>query len=200
MNDSDSRKLNRYLTLLMSDSEIGAEGVNFFNTLNTNVMHKMPEILDKIDYIEDLNLLTTLSKIISIYNKSTVESKNVFDEFKVLEKLAAAKNIKYSVALSEIGKELYLGKAPTLKALKLTSNYFCIQQEVENIKEVNEEIEITIEILKKMIEWNTINRSLTIKQLSYITDFAFELKQLNQFHKKNLLDYYKVFKKSGFKI
>jgi hypothetical protein len=118
----------------------------------------------------------------------------------VLEKLAAAKKIKYSNTLSEIGKELYLGKSPTLKALKLASNYFYIEHDVKDKKEVNEEIEITIEILKKMIEWNSINRSLTTKQLAYITDFAYELKQLNQFHKKILLDYYKVFKKSGFKI
>jgi len=200
MTDSDTRKLTRFLTLLMSDTEIGLEGVNFFNTLNTSIMHKMPEILDEIEYVENLKLLTTLSKIISIYNKSLVDSKNIVDEFKVLEKLAAAKNIKYSNALSEIGNELYLGKAPTLKSLKLASNYFYIEQEDKNKKEDNEEIEITIEILKRMIEWNSINRSLTNKQLAYITDFAFELKQLNQFHKKNLLDYYKVFKKSGFKI
>ena len=100
----------------------------------------------------------------------------------------------------KIGKELNSGHAPTLKALKLVSNYFYTEKEIEGNKEVNEEIEITIEILKKMIEWNSINKSLTTKQLAYLTDFAFELKQLNPFHAKNLLDYYKVFKKSGFKI
>jgi hypothetical protein len=200
MSESDSRKLNKFLTLLMSDSEIGMEGVDFFTKLNTNIMHKMPEILDEIEYVEDLKLLTTLSKIISIYNKSTVESQNIVEEFKVLEKLAVAKNIKYSNVLSEIGKVLQLGHAPTLKALKLVSNYFYTEQEVEVNKEVKEEIKITVEVLKKMIEWNSINKSLTTKQLAYITDFAFELKQLNQFHEKNLLDYYKVFKKTGFKI
>jgi hypothetical protein len=200
MSDSDTRKLNRYLTLLMSDSEIGIEGVIFFNALNTNIMHKMPEILDEIEYDEDLKLLTTLSKIISIYNKATVDSKNIVSEFNALEKIAAAKNIKFSSVLSEIGKELQLGNAPTLKALKLVSNYFYTDQVAEGNKEVKEEIKITVEVLKKMIEWNSINKSLTTKQLAYITEFAFELKQLNQFHEKNLLDYYKVFKKSGFKI
>jgi len=200
MSDSDSRKLTKFLTLLMSDSEIGLEGVKYFNTLNTNIMHKMPEILDEIEYEEDLKLFTTLSKIISIYNKLIVESKNIGDEFKMLEKLAAKKNIKYSSVLSEIGKELQEGRSPTLKALKLVSNYFYMDQQADINNKINDDIEITIEILKKMIDWNLINKSLTPKQLEYITDFAYEMKTLNQFHKKILLDYYKVLTKSGFRI
>ena len=196
----DFGKLKRFLTLLMSDSDIGLEGVNFFNTFNTSIIHKMPEILDEINYDEDLKLLTTISKIISIYNNSVVESKNIYQEFKVLEQLATAKNIQYSSTLGEIGKELSNGNAPTLKAVKLASNYFYSDKQIESNTEKNENIEITIEILKKMIEWNSINKSLTSKQLAFITDFAFEMKQLTQFHEKILLEYYKVFKKSGFKI
>jgi hypothetical protein len=200
MSDSDSRKLTKFLTLLMSDSEIGLEGVNYFNTLNKSIMHKMPEILDEIEYEEDLKLFTTLSKIISIYNKLIVESKNIVDEFKMLEKHAAKKNIKYSSVLSEIGKGLQEGRPPTLKALKLVSNYFYIDQPADINNKINDDIEITVEILKRMIDWNSINKSLTPKQLEYITDFAYEMKTLNDFHKKILLDHYKVLTKSGFRI
>lgn len=200
ISESDSRKLHRFQNLLKADLDIGKEGVTFFNYLNTKIMHSMPEVFDNVTYTEDLKLFITLSKIISFYNKALESNKDILDEFKGLEQIAISKKIEYSSILGELGKELKKGNAPNLKALNLASNYFYNSEkkssEVKNVKT----IVINEQLLQQMLAWDSINKSLTPKEIAYITDFAFGLKKITDFHKLNLDRHYRIIEKSGFTV
>lgn len=198
LTDTDKRKIEKYIILLKSNKDIGIEGVNYFNSLNLDIHQKKPGIFDLIDYEEDLKLLVTLSKIISIYNKAIDEKKEITSEFDLLEKVACAQKIKYASIINKIGIELSKGNAPTLNDVFLASNYFY----KTNLNEKNEiksnNVKITPELLQKMLEWNSINKSISTKEVAYITDFAYGFKSLNDFHIKNMERHYKIISDLGF--
>lgn len=198
LSDSELRKIDKYRLLLKSDSDIGIEGVMFLNTLNTKIMHIMPEVFDKVIFKEDLRLHITLSKIISVYNKALEANKDVLAEFKALEQIAFTKKIKYSSVIGVLGKELKEGKSPSLKTISLVSNYFYNSEksssEIENVQPIL----INKDLLQQMLKWDSINKSLTPKEIEYVKDFAFGIKELTSFDKANLERYYRIIEKSEF--
>ena len=198
LSDLELRKIDRYRNLLKSHSDIGFEGVKFFNSLNTKIMQNMPEIFDKVIFTENLKLHITLSKIISVYNNAILAKKDIQKDFEALEQIAIAKKIKYSSIISQIGKELSNGKAPSLKSINLASNYFYNSE--KNYLEVNntQPVLINEDLLQQLLKWDATNKSLTPKEISYITDFAFGLKPLTDFDKVNLERHFRIVEKSGF--
>ncbi len=58
---------------------------------------------------------------------------------------------------------------------------------------------INTELLMKMIEWDTSAKVLSIKEQQYIADFAYGLKKINDFHRKNIEIYLQKLKNAGFR-
>jgi len=68
------------------------------------------------------------------------------------------------------------------------------------IKETNKsKVKVDVNLIGKMVEWDSRVKILTPKQLSYVADFAYGLKKINSFHEKNLMIYYEKLKAAGFK-
>lgn len=68
----------------------------------------------------------------------------------------------------------------------------------QNDKEILQDI--TTDLIQKMVEWDSKARVLSLGEQSYIVSFAYGLKNLNDFHKKNIARHLQKLISSGFKI
>lgn len=66
-------------------------------------------------------------------------------------------------------------------------------------EDVKTNIKIDIDLIRKMVEWESRVKILTSNQRSYVSDLAYGLKKINSFHEKNLLIYCEKLKAAGFK-
>jgi hypothetical protein len=67
---------------------------------------------------------------------------------------------------------------------------------IENHFEVN----VSKELVKEMVEWDTKNGILSTKRQQYLAYFAYGIKKLTDYHKKNVRNILKILKEAGFKI
>ena len=73
-------------------------------------------------------------------------------------------------------------------------------QETTSSETETTDIKITNEMLIKMVEWDTKAKVLSRKQLQYVADYAYGLKKINDFHKRNLKRYLVTLQDAGFSI
>lgn len=109
-------------------------------------------------------------------------------------------NIQSSLRLKKELSELQRKDAISIIDTVLISspNFFDDDSEIEGLEKSQFNIKINTDLLTKMVVWDTKAKVLSAKELQYVADFAYGLKTLNDFHKKNILRHLSRLQNAGF--
>ena len=201
ISSSDERKLSALIHAIINKLDIEDSLISFEKNITNKLRIKVPEFFDNIEREHSL-LYNALNHIISHHNKCINEGKSQLSEFDKIEKIAKSKEIKYASVFGQIGKNLSDGIPPTIKQIYYASNIFKKDDQIkQEVVEVDiDKIEINEIILRKMFEWDSTAKILSNNERNYIAEFAWGLKKLNSFHKKNIKRHLDTLAKNGFKI
>jgi hypothetical protein len=104
---------------------------------------------------------------------------------------------KGELVLSDSHENMLQLKKSKVQASRINNN----DQVSKNKNEDNiEKIRIDKNLIKKMVEWDTRNGILSTKQQQYLAYFAYDIKKLNNFHKKNVKRHLNNLIDAGFKV
>src|SRR5690606_2013462 len=97
-------------------------------------------------------------------------------------------NIQSSLRLNKVLSENQRKDAIKIieNILASSPNFFDEVSESSKVSKVESNDSISSDLLMKMVVWDTKAKVLSAKELQYIADFAYGLKTLNDFHKKNI--------------
>jgi hypothetical protein len=201
LSGADERSLSSIEHSIINKLDIDNKLVSFESSITNRLRVEVPSFFDTIDRNDNL-LYITMDYIISNYNKCINDKKNILSEFQKIEAIAKAKHIKYASVFDQIGKNLVEGVSPTIKQIYYASNMLKNNNELKNENEQIDISKVTIDELtmRKMFEWDSRAKILSNKERTYIADFAWGLKKLNSFHKKNIMRHLETLFKNGFKI
>lgn len=109
-------------------------------------------------------------------------------------------NIQSSLRLKKVLSEFQRKDAIRIIDTVLISspNFFDNDSEIEGLEKSQFNIKINTDLLTKMVVWDTKAKVLSAKELQYVADFAYGLKTLNDFHKKNILRHLSRLQNAGF--
>lgn len=197
---SQERKIDAIISSIIKLEDLNEELLRFENNLMTGIRKNNPEIFDQINVTQNYLLESTLRFIVLKYNQAVENGVGLRDYFRTIEKKAGDESNKYASTFNTIALNLTKGIAPSVKEVQLASNYF--KRELPD-KNANEKIDgsqknITLNILRQMVEWDSRMKILTQGERAYLTDLAYELKPLNSFHKTNAERHLKTLMKAGF--
>lgn len=178
----------------LSPAELEKEK-SFINNIRIN----HPEIFDQLKIEHDFIFNDTLNYIVQEYNKSIEKDEDVIAYFEKISKIFAGKGKRFSSSFHEIGKKLKEGNPPNIQDIYYASHSFLAnnlrpKNSINSSKIVLNELE-----MRKMVEWDSSVKILSTKERSYVADFAYGLKKLNDFHEKNLRGYLNKLIKAGYK-
>ena len=88
--------------------------------------------------------------------------------------------------------EIIIHEAPEILETEVFNKPIKAKENKNQITKVN------VDLIAKMVEWDSRVKILSSNQRAYVSDFAFGLKKINSFHEKNLLIYYEKLKSAGF--
>jgi hypothetical protein len=203
LTESYERKLSSLVNAIINKLDIEEDLITFESSLTNKLRVDVPDIFDNIEREENL-LYNTLDFVIKNYNKCINEKINILSEFQKIEAIANAKKINFASVFEQIGKNLIKGIAPTIKQIYLASNFLMGNNENElkheNVQIDTSNVRIDELILRRMYEWDSTAKILSINERSYIADFAWGLKKLNSFHEKNIKRHLETLSKKGFII
>ena len=200
---ADERSISNLVHAIINKKDIEEDLVLFESSLTNKLRIEVPDFFDNIEREESL-LHKTLDYIITHYNKCINEKNDVLLEFKKIEAIAKAKQIKYASVFDQIGKNLIKGIPPTIKQLYYASNILK-DKIIKELKPISTKADISkfrIDelVMRKMFEWDSTAKILSSKERAYVADFAWGLKKLNSFHEKNVKRHLETLLKNGFKI
>lgn len=203
LSGADERSLSNLVHAIINKKDIEDDLVSFESGLTNKFRVEVPDFFDNIEREESL-LYNTLGYVISHYNKCINEKNDILLEFQKIEAIAKAKQIKYASVFDQIGKNLIKGIPPTIKQLYYASNILKDKSAKElkpaSIQTDISKVRIDELVMRKMFEWDSTAKILSSKERSYIADFAWGLKKLNGFHKKNIKRHLETLLKNGFNI
>lgn len=200
---TDERRLSSLIHAIINKLDIDDDLVSFESSLTNKLRVQFPSFFDSIEREQSL-LYSALDYVITHYNKCINENNSVLSEFKKIEAIGKAKQIKYASVFDQIGKNLIKGVPPTIKQIYYASNIL----KDKSIKELNPEkkqidinkVRLNELIMRKMFEWDSTAKILSNKERTYIADFAWGLKKVNSFHEKNIKRHLEKLLKKGFKV
>ena len=145
-----------------------------------------PEIFDQIDTPYNYKIDSTLKLIILKYNQAIENGIGLQFIFKTIEHKTSELGNNLTLIFNRIAHELSKGNAPSIKEINIASKYFN-NDEPPNKKPISSNTIPTINLntLRQMVEWDSRMRILSNGERAYMADLAYELKPLNEFHKKN---------------
>lgn len=197
---ADERRLSSLVHAIINKLDIDDKIISFESSLTNKLRVEVPHFFDSIE--REMSLLyNTLDFLITRYNKCINEKSDVLQEFHKIEVIATAKQIKYASVFSQIGKNLIKGIPPTIKQLYYASNMFNnISKELAPKKKQIDINNVRIDglIMRKMFEWDSTAKILSTKERTYIADFAWGLKKLNDFHEKIIKKHLETLSENGF--
>ncbi|GGZ88230.1 AIPR family protein [Algibacter mikhailovii] len=200
---ADERSLSALVHAIINKKDIEDDLVSFESSLTNKFRIEIPDFFDNIEREESL-LYNTLDYVITNYNKCVNKKKNILLEFQKIEAIAKAKKIKYASVFDQIGKNLVKGIPPTIKQLYYAANILkdkSVKELKPKTKQLDlDKVRIDEFLMRKMFEWDSTAKILSIKERTYIADFAWGLKKLNSFHEKNVKRHLETLLKNGFKI
>lgn len=200
---ADERGLTNIVNAIVNKIDIEDDIISFESDLTNKLRVEVPDFFDSIEREENL-LYSTLDYVINNYNKCINEKDDVLMEFQKIEAIAKAKQVQYASVFDQIGKSLIKGDAPTIKQIYYASNLLRGKGEKEidhesdhiNIKNVRlDEL-----MMRKMYEWDSTVKILSSKERAYVAEFAWGLKKINNFHKKNIMRHLDTLVKNGFSL
>ena len=77
-------------------------------------------------------------------------------------------------------------------------NFFDQDSEASSTSKGEVSIKLNTDLLTKMVDWDTKAKVLSPKELQYVADFAYGLKNLNDFHEKNIKRHLSRLQDAGF--
>lgn len=200
LSDSQKNKIDTIVSSLIKLEDLNKELLLFERDLMSEIRKKQPEVFDQINTPYNYLLESTLKFIILKYNQAIEKGIELQDYFKAIEQRTADLENKYASIFNKIAIELTKGNAPTVKDIHFASNYFVTEPIVSpNERSNSTTLNIDLNILRQMVEWDSRMRILSHGERGYLADLAYELKPLNAFHKKNAEKYLQTLLKAGFK-
>jgi hypothetical protein len=199
---TQEKKIDNIISSIIKLEDLNEEVLKFEQNLMIEIRKNNPELFDNIKCIQNYQIENTLKFIILKYNQALEHEISVIDYFNSIEKKAISDNNKFASSFNIIAKKLDKGISPTVKEINLASNYFSndspkkVEQKNSNISILN----INLETLKQMVEWDAKMKILSNGERTYLADLAYELKTLTPFHKQIALKHLNTLIKAGFKI
>lgn len=160
-----------------------------------------PNVFDMVKVNFDLDFNNTLNYIILKYNESVNSNKSLASEFDKIGQVKAAQGCKYTSVFSEIGFQLEKGVAPNVKQIYYASYSFKTNLNENSVIKIDiEKLQINELLMRRMVDFDLKVKVLSDKERQYITDLAYGLKNINEFHIKNVRRHLTKIIDSGFKI
>jgi hypothetical protein len=130
LTDNERNKFSNISALIQQKEDLTTDLVNFENNLIQKIRINYPDVLDKIVIEENTILENTLNYVVKKYNSCIEKEEDIISNFDKIGMIAKAKGIKYDSVFNEIGKNLKLGEAPSVKQLYYASNYISTIQNI----------------------------------------------------------------------
>ncbi|MGZ5282011.1 MAG: AIPR family protein, partial [Bacteroidia bacterium] len=196
------KKIDAIISSIIKLEDLSEDILKFENNLMAEIRKSNPEIFDEINISQNFLLENTLKFIVLKYNQALDKGIGIEDYFETIEKTAAEEKNKYASAFNMIALNLTMGIAPSVKDVKLASNYFQKDAPAKtNIEKDNIPLTaINLSVLKQMVEWDSRMKILTQGERTYLADLAYELKSLSSFHTSNAEKHLKTLLNAGFKF
>ena len=202
LSNSDVKSISNIIHSIINKIDIDDKLILIESKITNNLRINNPSFFDNIE-IKDNYLFKAFDQILLTYNKCINEKSDVLSEFKKIETIAGVKKIKYSSVFSEMGKLLRSGSSPKIKQLYYSSYYFRNSiSESNNSKSKPDynSLKINESLMRKMFEWDSNAKTLSLKERTYIADFAWGLKKINSFHENNIRRHLKTLVSKGFSV
>jgi hypothetical protein len=142
----------------------------------------------------------TLKFLILRYNQAIEKGIDLKDFFKSIETKKTNTPSNYISVFNKIAEGLAKGISPSVKDVALASKYFNEEPKIDNKVTSSQIIKISLSTLRQMVEWDSRMRILTNGERHYLAELAYELKPLNDFHKKNAEKHLQTLINSGLKL
>jgi hypothetical protein len=195
------KKMDQIISAIIKSEDLSEDVLRFESNLMIEIRKNDPEIFDQINAPYNYQIESTLKLIILKYNQAIENGIGLQDFFKTIEQKSSESSNNYTSVFNRIALELSKGVAPSVKDILLASNYFnkVSTKFIEPI--FNSAVPtINLNILRQMVEWDSRMKILSTGERAYLADLAYELKPLNEFHKKNAEKHLKTLNKSGFNV
>jgi hypothetical protein len=200
ISDFQKKKLDVIISSIIKLEDLSEENLRIEKNIIEEIRKKTPEFFDQLDTSYNYQIESVLKLIILKYNQAIEKNIDLKDFFNSFVKKTANVNSKYESIFNRIALELSKGISPSIKDIHIASSYLNVG-ELKPIEISNSVIpKININILRKMVEWDSRMKILSVNERAYLADFAYELKSLNEFHKSNAEKHLKTLIKSGFKL
>jgi len=194
--------IDSILSSIIKLEDINQKLLQFEENLMLEIRINNPDIFDQINVAQNYLIESTLKFIILKYNQAIDKGIGIQELFKSIEKKSVEGNKKYASVFDTISHNLTKGVAPSIKDIQLATNYFnnnTIERTYIEPK-VGSTPSIDLKVLRQMVEWDSRMKILTNGERVYLADLAYELKPLNQFHKKNAEKHLQTLLSTGFKL
>ena len=202
LSNSDVKSISNIIHSIINKIDIDDKLILIESKITNNLRINNPSFFDNIER-KDNYLFKALDQILLTYNKCINDKSDIFSEFKKIETIAGVKKIKYSSVFSELGKLLKSGSSPKIKQLYYSSYYFrdSISDSTDSISKPDyNSLKINESLMRKMFEWDSNAKTLSLNERTYIADFAWGLKKINSFHENNIRRHLKTLVSKGFSV
>jgi len=201
MTKGESMKLAKLSTSISTMSDLNESDIEYESSLVNGIRSSNPEYFDQLPSERDLTTSDTLFYVVKKYNQALSNGNDVAEEFDNIGTIAHAKKSKYASVFGQIGASLKQGDAPTIKQLYYASHYILggnTEKPKGNTKP--ESVDLSLILVRRMVEWEAPNKILSPKERQYVADLAYGVKAMNSFHEKNLRRHLKTLLSSGFTL
>jgi hypothetical protein len=195
------KKMDTIISSIIKLEDLSEDVLRFESNLMNEIRKNNPEIFDQINAPYNYQIESTLKLIVLKYNQAIENGIGLQEFFKTIEQKTIEGRNKYASVFNKIALELVKGIAPSVKDIHLASNYFN-KEATTTIKIILSSAvsSINLNILRQMVEWDSRMKILSTGERAYMADLAYELKPLNEFHKKNAEKHFKTLLESGFNL
>jgi len=113
--------------------DLSESTIKYFKDLILSISVENSNIIEELDSERNELMIDTLNSVIKLYNDTNKVDDEILETFRVQSIIAERKKIKYVPGiLMEIGKNLVLGKSPSINQIYVVSNFFTSKEKEEN--------------------------------------------------------------------
>ena len=206
LTDIEKRKVDTIIKNIVSPDMLRKPSIDFHQYLITKFRQIDPNWLTEITQKRSYRYIDTLNRILETYYSALSESLDIKNEFQVISAMAKNRNVKYPTVFITIGKKLASNEVPSIIELINASNYYFEDSDMrasevgENQNSDLSKVKISADLARRMVEWDANVGVLSRKQLAYVSEFAYGIKWLNNFHKEAIRGHLKRLVEKGYKL
>lgn len=204
LTDIERRKLDTIIKNFVKPKVLKKPSIDFHQYLITKFRQVDPDWLTEITQKRSYRYLDTLNNILGIYYSALNEGLSLKNEYQIISVKARQKKVAYSSAFDTIGDKLTSNESPEVDDIVNASNYYFSEDNYNKTKREEgadlSKVKITPDLARKMVEWDANTGVLSRKQLTYVSEFAYGIKWLNNFHREAIRGHLKRLIEKGFKL